>query len=142
MVAIVNRALQKSVDHRYPSARFMERDLRDYLQRLGPPITEHDVAEYMQALLNGTPENLERLMASRFPSPTGFTSGTHRNLGLQIDTAVRKVPLPSEVSESAPEPLETIEPIQEAPPRPRWLLPAILGLAAILVALLAMARWS
>ncbi|HEY3270752.1 MAG TPA: protein kinase [Geothrix sp.] len=142
MVAIVNRALQKGVDHRYPSARFMERDLRDYLQRQGPPITEHDVAEYMQALLNGTRENLESLMASRFPPPAGFTSGTHRNLGLQTETAVRKAPMPSEVSESTPEPLEAIDPIEEAPPRPRWLLPAILGLAAILVALLAIARWS
>ncbi|WP_243305268.1 serine/threonine-protein kinase [Geothrix oryzisoli] len=142
MVAIVNRALQKSVDHRYPSARFMERDLRDYLQRLGPPITEHDVAEYMQTLLNGTPENLENLIASRFPPPAGFTSGTHRNLALQADTAIRKVPLAAETLDSDLEPLEPLEPIEEIPPRPRWLLPVILGLSAILVALLAIARWS
>ncbi|WP_257309837.1 protein kinase domain-containing protein [Geothrix fuzhouensis] len=142
MAAIVNRALQKGVDHRYPSARFMERDLRDYLQRLGPPITEHDVAEYMHVLLNGTPENLEHLMASRFPPPTGLTSGTHRNLAFQTETAIRKAPLPSEVLESTLESLEPIEPLPDAAPRPRWLLPVILGLAALLVALLAIARWS
>jgi hypothetical protein len=142
MAAIVSRALQKGVDHRYPSARFMERDLRDYLQRLGPPITEHDVAEYMQALLNGTPENLEHLIASRFPPPAGFTSGTHRNLALQADTAIRKVPVPSETPEPSLEPLEPIEPIGDVPHRPRWLLPVILSLAAALVALLAVARWS
>ncbi|GLH66203.1 serine/threonine-protein kinase [Geothrix edaphica] len=142
MAAIVSRALQKGVDHRYPSARFMERDLRDYLQRLGPPITEHDVAEYMQALLNGTPENLEHLIASRFPPPAGFTSGTHRNLALQADTAIRKVPVPSETPELSLAPLEPIEPIGDIPHRPRWLLPVILGLAAALVALLAIARWS
>ncbi len=142
MVAIVNRALQKGVDHRYPSARFMERDLRDYLQRLGPPITEHDVAEYMHVLLNGTPENLERLVASRFPPPANLTSGTHRNLAPQTEPAIRKATLPSELFESTLESLEPIEPLPDAQPRPRWLLPVILGLAAILVALLAIARWS
>ncbi|WP_257304862.1 protein kinase domain-containing protein [Geothrix campi] len=142
MVAIVNRALQKSVDHRYPSARFMERDLRDYLQRQGPPITEHDVAEYMQALLNGPLDHLESLMASRFPPPNGFTSGTHRNLALQTETVVRKAPLSGDGSESGLEALETIEPIEEIPSRPRWMLPAILGLAALLVLLLVIARWS
>ena len=142
MAAIVNRALQKSVDHRYPSARFMERDLRDYLQRQGPPITEHDVAEYMQALLNGPLDHLESLMASRFPPPNGFTSGSHRNLALQTETVVRKAPLSGDGSESGLEALETIEPIEEIPSRPRWMLPAILGLAALLVLLLVIARWS
>jgi len=142
MAAIVNRALQKSVDHRYPSARFMERDLRDYLQRQGTPITEHDVAEYMQALLNATPENLERLVATKFPPPTTFTSGTHRNLGLPPETLVRNAPVSPEASESLEDVLEPIEPLPDVPPRPRWMLPAILGLAAVLVALLIIARWS
>ncbi len=142
MVAIVNRALQKSVDHRYPSARFMERDLRDYLQQQGPPITEHDVAEYMQVLLNGPLERLEHLIATRFPRPTGTTGGTAQALGLRTETVVRKTPLPGEAFEPVPEPLETLEPIEEMPSRPRWMLPVILGLAVILVILLAMARWS
>lgn len=144
MVAIVNRALQKSVDHRYPSARFMERDLRDYLQQQGPPITEHDVAEYMQALLNGPLERLESLLATRFPRPAGTTSGMQQVLGLRTETAVRMAPAPGtgEVFEPVLEPMEALEPIEEMPSRPRWMLPVILGLAVILVVLLAIARWS
>jgi serine/threonine protein kinase len=142
MAAIVNRALQKSVDHRYPSARFMERDLREYLQRQGTPVTEHDVAEYMQALLNATPENLEQLVATKFPPPATFTSGTHRNLGLPPETLVRMAAAPPEVSAPPEDHLEPIEPLPDTPPRPRWMLPVILGLAAVLVALLVIARWS
>lgn len=143
MAAIVNRALQKSVDHRYPSARFMERDLRDYLQQQGPPITEHDVAEYMQVLLNGPLERLESLLATRFSRPAGATSGMQIP-GPRTETAVRAAPAPGggEVFEPVPESLEALEPIEEMPSRPRWMLPVILGLAVILVILLAIARWS
>ncbi|WP_052571596.1 protein kinase domain-containing protein [Geothrix fermentans] len=142
MAAIVSRALQKGVDHRYPSARFMERDLRDYLLRLGTPVTEHDVAEYMQALLHATPENLDHLVATKFPPPTTFSSGAHRNLGLPADTLIRTAPAPQEALEHPEEALDPIEPLPDTAPRPRWMLPAILGLAAVLVALLVIARWS
>jgi serine/threonine protein kinase len=81
MAGIVNRALQKGVDQRYPSARFMERDLREYLQRQGLHISEHDVAEYMSALYKGSRENLEHLVATRFPVPASQASGIHRALG-------------------------------------------------------------
>lgn len=141
MAAIVNRALQKGVDHRYPSARFMERDLRDYLQRQGTSIAEHDVAEYMNALLNGTRENLEILMASRFPLPASLASGTHRTLAGRVDTAPGRVSGSQPTLPPLPEEPETPEPAA-APPRPRWMLPVILGLAAVLVTLLAIARWS
>jgi serine/threonine protein kinase/CheY-like chemotaxis protein len=145
MGAIVNRALQKSVDHRYPSARFMERDLRDYLQRQGAPIAEHDMAEYMNALLHGTRENLELLMASRFPPPTGLTnltSGTHRVLGARPETAASMAPAFKSVSEQDAEFIPEQEPVAVPVNRPRWLLPVILGIAAVLVTLLAIARWS
>ncbi|MDR3683964.1 MAG: serine/threonine-protein kinase, partial [Geothrix sp.] len=148
MTAIVNRALQKSVEHRYPSARFMERDLREYLQRQGTHITEHDVAEYVSALYKGSRENLEQLVSARFPLPTSLTSGTHRVLGglagashphgsfSQQETVLRPAPeeVPAEVPEEIPE--------GAAPPRPRWLLPVILALAVILVIMLAVAGWS
>jgi serine/threonine protein kinase/CheY-like chemotaxis protein len=142
MVAIVNRALQKGVDHRYPSARFMERDLRDYLQRQGTSIAEHDLAEYMNALLNGTRENLEILMASRFPLPASLASGTHRTLAGRVDTAPGRISGPQAVLSPLPEEPEALEPVAAAPRRPRWMLPVILGLAALLVTLLAIARWS
>jgi len=137
MAAIVNRALQKSVDHRYPSARFLERDLRDYLQRLGTPVTEHDVADYVQVLLNGTRVQLQTLLAARFPVPSSPASGSHRALGegsgpQSALPGVSVVP-PQESAPQAPAP---------AALRPRWLLPLILALATLLVILMAMGRWA
>lgn len=143
MTAIVNRALQKGVDHRYPSARFMERDLRDYLQRLGTPLAEHDVAEYMHALLKGTRETLEALVTARFPVPTSqtgtFTSGTYRTLGESSGslTALQRGTR-SGLETTLESPLPP-EPTDEPPVRPRWLLPAILTLAVILVIMLIVA---
>ncbi len=142
MVAIVNRALQKGVDHRYPSARFMERDLRDYLQRQGTPITEHDVAEYMQTLLNGSREHIENLVAARFPLPVSLTSGTHRIQPDQTGTTSPAHRANLSQVETCLEPLLPSALAEEAPIRPRWLLPVILTLAVILVIMLAVAGWS
>ncbi len=149
MAAIVSRALQKGVDHRYPSARFMERDLREYLQRQGIPITEHDVAEYMNALLKGSREHLETLVSARFPVPSSLTSGTHRVLGdrasvlgdrTAMETASHHGSM-SGLETSATAPLSQ-RPSMAGPARPRWLLPVILTLAVILVIMLIMAGWS
>ena len=144
MAAIVARALQKGVDHRYPSARFMERDLRDHLQRHGSPITEHDVAEYMQVLLGGTRESLEALVAARFPAPTS-------SVGLaplpKPQTERNSPPTATSFPQGLPD-LETLGAPPEpeaallAPKRPRWLLPAILGLAVIVVIMLVIASRS
>ncbi|MBP1773247.1 MAG: serine/threonine protein kinase [Holophagaceae bacterium] len=142
MTAIVNRALQKGVDHRYPSARFMERDLRDYLQRQGTPLAEHDVAEYMQALLMGTRETLEALVTSRFPVPTSLTSGTHRVLGDHTSAATATHRGSQSSTETTTEPLLPAPPESIVTPRPRWLLPAILTLAVILVIMLIVAGQS
>jgi hypothetical protein len=141
MAGIVSRALQKGVDHRYPSARFLERDLRDYLQRQGRPIAEHDVAEYMTTLLSGSREDLEALVAARFPAPIAtpaLTSGAHR-VGQPLGASsagTTKAPVRDVVVELPPEVRI------EAPPRPRWLLPVILGLAVLIVGLLLIAGWS
>jgi serine/threonine protein kinase len=144
MTAIVNRALQKGVDHRYPSARFMERDLRDYLQRLGTPLAEHDVAEYMHALLKGTRETLESLVTARFPVPTSqtgtFSSGTHRTLTDPTGSFTATHRGATSGMETATEaPLPPPVTMEAAPARPRWLLPAILTLAVILVIMLIVA---
>lgn len=133
MVAIVNKALQKGVDHRYPSARFMERDLRDFLQRQGTPITEHDVAEYMDALLMGPKDRLEVLLAARFPQVASLTSGSYRMAGGKSGetTTVRVHP------GTLPGVAGALEEALVVPPsRPRWLLPAILALTALVVVLL------
>jgi len=143
MSAIVSRALQKGVDHRYPSARFMERDLREYLQRQGTPITEHDVAEYMNALLKGSREHLETLVSARFPTPSSLTSGTHRVLSerTNVETASHHHGSMSGLETSAEAHLPMVSGIA-APARPRWLLPVILTMAVILVIMLVMAGWS
>lgn len=129
MAAIVNRALQKNVEHRYPSARFLERDLRDFLQRQGTPITEHDVAEYVDALLTGPPDRLEALVAARFPQVASLSSGAHRlppaGTG-ETATRVRDRTQPGLL------PLPAMGLPGGSRPRPRWLLPAILSLAALL----------
>ncbi len=133
MAAIVNRALQKNVEHRYPSARFLERDLRDFLQRQGTPITEHDVAEYVDALLTGPADRLEALVAARFPQVASLSSGAHRvppsGTG-ETATRVRDKTLPG-----LP-PLPAMGLPGEARPRPRWLLPVILVLAVLLSGLI------
>ena len=141
MVGIVNRALQKGVDHRYPSARFLERDLRDYLQRLGAPITEHDVAEYMNALLRGSREHLESLVSSRFPMPTSLTSGTHRVSGDRFTSVTAVQHAPASQLETSAVPAE-LTPGRPETSRPKWLLPVILTLAVILVIMLIVAGWS
>jgi serine/threonine protein kinase/CheY-like chemotaxis protein len=134
MVAIVNRALQKGVDHRYPSARFMERDLRDFLQRQGTPIIEHDVAEYMEALLVGPKERLEQLLASRFPQVTSLSSGSYRvPAGRSGETTTTARVRPGTLTGLEPPPEG---PIAAPRPRPRWLLPVILVLTVLLAALI------
>ena len=138
MVAIVNKALQKSVDHRYPSARFMERDLREYLQRQGTPITEHDVAEYVNALLRGSKESLETLVTARFQVPAGLTNGIHRVVSEFKGTTTAS----RQGSSSYPETPGARIPAEVGPSRPRWLLPVILALAVILVIMLVVAGWS
>lgn len=67
MAAIVGRALHKSVEQRYASARLLERDLRDLLMKRGHIPAEHDIAEYLEALLMGPKERVEEVVRSRFP---------------------------------------------------------------------------
>ncbi|HJV48780.1 MAG TPA: protein kinase [Geothrix sp.] len=150
IAAIVSRALQKGVDHRYPSARFMERDLREYLQRQGTPITEHDVAEYVNTLLKGSRQQLEALITAKFPPPTTLVSGTHRVLqgnapsghsgGTSTVTAAHHATM-SRLETVAERPAPP-SPDLPKPARPRWLLPVILAMAVILIIMLIVATWS
>ncbi|HET6331545.1 MAG TPA: protein kinase [Holophagaceae bacterium] len=67
---IVNRALHKSVEQRYASARLLERDLRDLLMKRGHIPAEHDIAEYLEAVLMGPKDRVDEVVRSRFPLPT------------------------------------------------------------------------
>lgn len=154
MVAVVNKGLQKHVDHRYPSARFLERDLREVLMKQGHVPTEHDVAEYLQALLLGTKDDVQRVIESRFPQPIA-----------RIPVSAGPPPALSETRADLPTPDQagpTLDPTRPfrvkslggAPQwdmegeeggqerRPRWLMPVILVISAILCGLFLLASRS
>ena len=66
MGSILDRLLVKDLDRRYGSARQLERDLKALLARQGGEPTGADLADYVNALLKGTREELEHMLASRF----------------------------------------------------------------------------
>jgi hypothetical protein len=84
----------------------------------------------MEALLVGTKERLEELLAARFPQVASLSSGSYRvPAGKSGETTTRM----------RPDTLPGLEPAPEDPPavpRPRWLLPVILVLTALLATLL------
>ena len=140
MAAIVTKSLQKNVDHRYPSARFMERDLRELLMKQGHIPTEHDVAEYIHALLTGIKEDVARVMHLRFPQPTlqlapRPTSGTYP--ALQETQAGQPGSFGGPTASGPQDEMPTPPPADLRPPvRPLWLMPVILALLILLVSLI------
>ena len=141
MAGIVTKSLQKNVDHRYPSARFMERDLRELLMKQGHIPTEHDVAEYIHALLTGTKEDVARVMHLRFPQPTQPVMPRLPSGSFPALQETQAGPASFGGGATAGHPME--EPVP-APPtadlrppvRPIWLLPVILALLVLLVTLI------
>ena len=132
MASILERALQKNVDQRYPSARFLERDLKALLARGGNEPVEHDVAEYVNTLLKGSKEQVESLIVSRFPV-------SQRRLGPPIQAAPPEKPTPREETRatfpgSVPLPPQDLE-LEES--SHRWFLPA----AALVLAIVAILLW-
>lgn len=143
MVAIVEKALQKDVDRRYASARQLERDLKALLVRQGSEPAEHDVAEFVHTLLKGTREQLDQLVAERFPAvvPKGPRSVSPLPL-------LAAPPMPAHLGDAptahhghlapaappAPEPPGFLDVPEK---RPAWLLPAL----GILVASVGVALW-
>jgi serine/threonine protein kinase/CheY-like chemotaxis protein len=138
MAAILDRALQKNVDQRYPSARFLERDLKALLARAGNEPVEHDIAEYVNTLLRGTKEQVETLIAAHFPPPPKAKLPELRSAAHPILPSVDEIPTTFEARPLAPEPVPL--PPQDfglgEPRSHRWLLPTaalILAVAAILL---------
>jgi len=139
MASILDRALQKNVDQRYPSARFLERDLKALLVRGGNEPVEHDIAEYVNTLLKGTKEQVEVLLSTRFPLPP-------RHSGPESRSGMVPVLVPFEDATTARGPRPTIpEPVPLPPqdlgldtPSPqRWMLPT----AALVLAVVAILLW-
>lgn len=137
MASILERALQKSVDQRYPSARFLERDLKALLGRSGNEPVEHDIAEYVNTLLKGTKEQVESLVSTRFPLPPRRLEPEPRALPTlpTADDVTTPAGVRSAVSEPIPLPPQELG--MEVSPPHRWLLPA----AALILAVAAIVLW-
>ncbi len=142
MAAIVNKCLQKNVEMRYPSARFLERDLKDLLVRQSSEPTDHDVAEYVNALLKGTKEQVEEVMSARFavrapvlaPQKTAASpSGERARAKLEdqpTTTAILQKPGQTQIPIPLPE-MESME-SQHSP----WVVRAIILLLIIIPVLI------
>jgi hypothetical protein len=143
MVAILNKVLAKSVEQRYASARLLERDLRDLLGHQGGEPTEHDVAEYENALLRGTKEQVEQIMGLRFkcqgrpqPLPAPPQSAARMMDDLPTAAEVRR-PRAPQISQV---PLPKLE--LGGSSRPLWVLPVVIFLAALVAVLIWVATHS
>jgi len=138
MASILERALQKNVDQRYPSARFLERDLKALLVRSGNEPVEHDIAEYVNTLLKGTKEQVEALVSTHFPIPVRRQIPEPR-----VGPVV--VPNPEDHATAVASPQVRQEPVPlppqdldlHKPGSHRWLLPT----AALILAVVAILLW-
>ena len=137
MVTILNKALTKSVEQRYASARLMDRDLRELLARQGGEPTEHDVAEYVNALLRGTKEQVEQIMGLRFqckgrlqplPPPPQSSARVLDDLPTAAEYRKSKASAISQVS------LPRLEvPTHSRPP---WVIPVVVFLLTLIAGLI------
>ena len=140
MASILEHALQKNVDQRYPSARFLERDLKALLTRSGNEPVEHDIAEYGSTLLKGTKEQVEVLISSRFPMPPRY-SGAGPRSGEEMSQLRQPDPLTRvELPRPAAPALIPLPPQDlglESGSSRKWILPA----AALVLAAAAIVLW-
>lgn len=137
MTAIVNKCLQKSVESRYPSARFLERDLKDLLVRQGSEPTDHDVAEYVNALLKGTKDQVEEVLAARFAIRSIPTPATpwmaEPPSGEQVKSQMEDQPTAAMPKKPIPIPIPLPEMETMEPGRPAWLIPSIIAVILLLI---------
>jgi hypothetical protein len=138
MADIVNKALTKSVETRYSSARLIERDLKDWMKKHGGEPTEHEVADYVHALLRGTKEEVEEVLAAKFhtqvrPSLPAQPASVQAE---DMPTTAKPLPPPAPAQPRGPQvPLPEIT-LSGVTRRPKWIVPAILallGLVAVLI---------
>jgi len=131
MAAVVGKALNKDVDRRYVSARFLERDLKNLLTRNHNEPNEHDVAEYVNVLLKGTLPELSGLLLAKYPPPA--LAPPPVQVAPPIELPVLDPPMPVAPAELDPGPVFG-SPDQERNWNPRLLLllPVVLGAVALL----------
>ena len=121
----------------------VEQYLRELLGRQGGEPTEHDVAEYVNALLKGTKEQVEQIMGLRFkcqgrpqPLPAPPQSAARMMDDLPTAAEVRKP--------KAPQISQVTLPKMElgGSSRPRWVLPVVIFLALLVAGLIWVATHS
>ena len=127
MAAIVNKALNRDVDHRYVSARFLERDLKNLLVKTSSEPTEHDVAEYVNMVLKGTRAELEELLQHRYP-PVQPATPVQPPLRPPQPQPMPVQPQPQRVRPPEPMPMPPA-PMGHAQ-QPLWLIPVLIALIA------------
>lgn len=141
MAAILDKSLQKNMDLRYGTARFMERDLKALLVKRGNEPTEHDLAEYVNTMLKGSKEQVEQLWATRF-MPKHQAGSRPTKEAPTIALALEEKPahhqdtpqLTATKPMALPLPPLGIDKDSEESGYPAWLIP-VLVIAAILVAI-------
>jgi len=129
MAAIVNKALNRDVDHRYVSARFLERDLKNLLVKTSSEPTEHDLAEYVNMVLKGSRGELEELLRHRYPAVQPPPSAQPRPPQPQPQIQPRPVP-PQPQRVRPPEPMPMPPAPVGHPQQPLWLIPVLIALIA------------
>jgi hypothetical protein len=140
MASILERALEKNVDVRYPSARFLERDLKALLVRRGNEPVEHDIADYVNTLLKGTKVQVESLVAAHFSPPPRPSGGEARGEVMPLLIHSEEAPTGVEVRLTAPEPLPPPMDLDlglDTAGARKWVLPA----AALVLAVVAILLW-
>jgi serine/threonine protein kinase len=125
MAALVSKALYRDVEHRYVSARFLERDLKNFLVRNHNEPTEHDVAEYVNTVLKGSRNDLESLLAHRYPPVAPAPTVASQVTPMQGPPARPAAQAPK------PEPMPLPPPAQEAmAQQPLWIIPVLIAVVA------------
>jgi serine/threonine protein kinase len=125
MAALVNKALHRDVEHRYVSARFLERDLKNFLVNNHNEPTEHDVAEYVNTVLKASRNDLEGLLAHRYPPVAPAPTVASPVSPMQGAPARAFAPAPK------PDPMPLPPPAPEGmEQQPLWIIPVLILVVA------------
>ena len=129
IAAILDKVLQKNVEQRYTSARFLERDLKALLVKNGNEPTEHDMAEYVNTLLKGTRDDLIQLLSAQYVMPALRPLEQAPPPPVPEDTPTI-FSLREPLSATLVPPDQTIVPSGHA----AWLIPALVVVVALAIA--------
>jgi serine/threonine protein kinase len=142
--AIITHAAQKGLADRYPTARDMEKALRDHAREVKAVVDDGDVAEFLAAVMDKNPDVLAALLAARYPEVL-----RHHEM-LADGTKAATEPGPQAALPKPAEPEAAVEPAPAAVAvtpvkRSKWLwriAAALLAVPILLVASLKVASFT